>query len=162
LRPELQGLEPFVAGIDALVATQTRVAASYFEDGSVAGACPPLRALLQVMVHGHYDGMRVEDPRFRALFTREAMLASDWYEERLRTKQRRDVALWRRHEASLDEASNLRRQRPNVFRERLELVEQELARVSSSEYLVELTGTLGADPFEQQGQAARRLASAAE
>jgi hypothetical protein len=162
LRPELQGLEPFVTGIDALVATQTRVATSYFEDGSVGGACPPLRALLHVMVYGQYEGMTVEDPRFRALFTRPALLESDWYQERLRTKQRRDVQLWRRHEQALDEASNLRRQRPNVFRERLEFVEQELARVSSSDYLAELMGALGADPFDHQGPETRRLPAAAE
>jgi hypothetical protein len=162
LRPELQGLEPFATGIDALVATQTRVARSYFEDGSVEGACPPLRALLNVMVHGRHEGMTVDDPRFRALFTRASLLASEWYRERLRTKQRRDVQLWRRHEAALDAAGNLRRQRPQVFRERLEVVEQELARVSSDGYLQELRGTLGADPFESQGHARERLASAAE
>jgi phosphoenolpyruvate carboxykinase (diphosphate) len=162
LRPELQGLEPFVAGVDALVATQTRVAKSYFDDGSVNGACPPLRALLHVMVHGHYEGMSASDLRFRELFTRESLLASEWYRERLLTKQRRDIALWRRHEAALDEASNLRRQRPRLFCERLEVVEQELARVSSGDYLVELTGTLGADPFAHQEHAGQRYASAAE
>jgi hypothetical protein len=34
-------------------------------------------------------------PALRALFTREAMLASDWYHERLVVKQR-DIALWAR------------------------------------------------------------------
>lgn len=34
------------------------------------------------------------DPEIRALFTREALLASDWYHERLATKQQRDIALW--------------------------------------------------------------------
>jgi hypothetical protein len=73
LRPELQGLEPFVAGIDALVATQTRVATSYFEDGSVEAACPPLRALLHVMAFGQYQGWGADDPRFpRALHPRGA------------------------------------------------------------------------------------------
>jgi hypothetical protein len=161
LRPELQGIEPFVAGIDAIVETQTRVAQSYFDDGSIEGACPPLKALLHVMVQGHCAGLTAADPAFRALFTRESLLASDWYAERLRTKQRRDVALLRRHELALDAASALRRQRPQIFQERAELVAQELARVSSPEYLDELTGTLGADPFESQ-EAAQRLASAAE
>ena len=38
----------------------------------------------------------------RALFTREALLASDWYQARLGVKQGRDVALWRRHLAALE------------------------------------------------------------
>ncbi|HEX7487919.1 MAG TPA: hypothetical protein VF341_03390, partial [Anaeromyxobacteraceae bacterium] len=97
LRPELQDRAAFAAGVDAIVEAQTRVARSYFEDGSVEAACPPLRALLHVMAHGHFDGMGVEDPRLRALFTREATVQSDWYRERLRVKQRRDVALWQRH-----------------------------------------------------------------
>jgi hypothetical protein len=162
LRPELQGREPFVAGIDALVATQTRVAESYFEDGSVNGACPPLFALLHVMVHGQYEGMRPDDPRFRALFTRESLLDSEWYKERLRTKQQRDILLWQRHAVALDEASHLRRLKPALFRERLAIVERELARVSSSDYLDELDGSLGADPFEHQGSAVRRFDSAAQ
>jgi hypothetical protein len=31
------------------------------------------------------------------MFTREYLLASAWYHERLRAKQHRDIALWRRH-----------------------------------------------------------------
>jgi phosphoenolpyruvate carboxykinase (diphosphate) len=103
LRPELQGLLPYAAGIDAIVETQTRVASSYFEDGSVDAACPPLRALLHIMVHGQYQGMGVDDPCFRALFERSVMLESAWYRERLLTKQRRDIELFRRHGAALDE-----------------------------------------------------------
>jgi hypothetical protein len=33
---------------------------------------------------------------------RETVLASDWYEERLFTKQERDKALWQRHTAALE------------------------------------------------------------
>ena len=36
------------------------------------------------------------------MFAREALLASSWYQERLRTKQERDIALWRRHVHSLE------------------------------------------------------------
>ncbi len=83
LRPEKQGLELFAAGVDAIVEAQRRVALNYFEDGSVEAACPPLKALLHIMAHGAYEGMGLDDPRFRKLFDRETVLASDWYEERL-------------------------------------------------------------------------------
>ena len=103
LKPELQDLGLFAAGVDAIVESQRRVAMNYFEDGSVEAACPPLRALLEIMVHGSDRGMGVDHPQIRALFTREAMLASDWYRERLQVKQLRDVALWKRHVHSLEE-----------------------------------------------------------
>ena len=94
LRPEKQDLEEFAAGVDAIVDAQTRVARQYFEDGSVEAACPPLRALLHIMARGDYEGKGAEDPAVRQMFTREALLSSEWYRERLRTKQARDIALW--------------------------------------------------------------------
>ncbi len=124
LRPEKQGLESFVEGVDAMAAAQRSVAELYFEDGSVEWACPPVKALLHIMVHGTYQGMTEHDPRFRALFTREALLASDWYRERLRAKQTIDVRFWTR------------------FRDTARL-----ARVRSEAYLEELKGTIGADPI---------------
>src|ERR1035441_6006208 len=43
-----------------------------------------------------------EYPRVREMFTRGSVLASDWYKERLRAKQERDIALWNRHIAALE------------------------------------------------------------
>ena len=102
LRPEKQDLAMFAAGVDAIVASQRRVALSYFEDGSVERACPPLRALLEIMAHGSYQGMTLEDPRLRAQFTREALLSSDWYAQRLHAQQRKDAELWQRHLQALE------------------------------------------------------------
>ena len=48
-------------------------------------------------------GRDAHHPAIRALFTREALLASDWYHERLTAKQQRDIALWERHVRSLSE-----------------------------------------------------------
>ena len=45
----------------------------------------------------------LDDPVVRGLFNREAVLRSDWYQERLATKQARDVALWRRNVHYLEE-----------------------------------------------------------
>ncbi len=139
LRPEKQDLAQFAAGVDAIVETQTRVALQYFEDGSVDAACPPLKALLHIMAHGSYEGLGVDAPEIRGLFTREALLASDWYRERLAVKQARDIALWTRHVEALEAA------RLNTEEARLQL-----ARVSAPAYLHELEGTIGADPFHMQ------------
>ena len=91
------------------------------------------------MAHGSYQGFGVDAPEIRGLFSREAMLQSDWYRERLAVKQERDVALWTRHVSSLEAA-----------RVDSEVARFELARVSAPAYLRELEGTIGADPFHLQ------------
>jgi hypothetical protein len=134
LRPEQQDLQVFVAGVEAICEAQRRVALHYFEDGSVAAACPPIRALLHVMAHGHADGRTIHDPDFRGMFTRDAVVASEWYRERLRAKQQRDMALWMRHLEAMPSDET----------------RAQLARVSSASYLDELVGTIGADPLTGQ------------
>jgi phosphoenolpyruvate carboxykinase (diphosphate) len=141
LRPELQDLDAFVAGVDAIVDAQRRAARDYFEDGSIEGACPPLKALLHIMCSGQWEGRTLEDPDVRKLFTRESLLSSDWYPERLRVKRERDIRLWRRHVEALEAAG---------LESRLATARRELDRVSSPGYLTELVGTIGADPFTAQ------------
>ena len=63
LRPETQDLEAFVDGVDNITEAQQRVAPQYFEDGSIEDACPPLRALLHIMAHGHFEGSDAQRPR---------------------------------------------------------------------------------------------------
>jgi hypothetical protein len=150
LRPEQQDLGAFASGVDAIVETQTRVARSYFEDGSVGAACPPLKALLHVMVHGTYDGMDLGHPKLRELFTREALLSSSWYRERLVTKQQRDVALFRRRVQALETFAASGMSGLSDLTQRLESARGQLARVTAPAYLQELDGTLGADPFHLQ------------
>ena len=151
LRPEEQSLELFAVGIDAIVEAQRRVALNYFEDGSVESACPPLKGLLHIMARGEYDGMGLGDARFRTLFERDVVLESDWYRERLRSKQERDVALWHRHVAALEQFKRsgvMTASTPEFdVRSRLRDAQRELARVSSPAYLHELIGTIGADPL---------------
>jgi hypothetical protein len=149
LRPELQDMDAFAAGVDAIVASQKRVAENYFYDGSVEAACPPLEALLHIMAHGEWEGKGVGDPAVRAMFTRESVLASDWYQERLRAKQERDIALWRRHLASLEAFVSGAGSAQFDVRARLVEARAQMARVSSVAYLSELVGTIGADPFTQ-------------
>ena len=152
LRPELQDLGEFVDGIDNIVQTQQAVAMSYFNDGSIEMACPPLRALLHIMAHGHYEGKDAHDPEFRALFTREALLASDWYPERLRAKLTTDRNLRLRQIVSLrrflakeqyhQEASRL------GLPAKLAELEDEIASLENQPEaaLWRLQGTIGCDP----------------
>jgi hypothetical protein len=147
LRPEKQDIVQFAAGVDAIVEAQTRVALQYFEDGSVEDACPPLRALLHIMAHGSYEGMGVEDAAVRSLFTRESLMKSDWYGERLRAKQACDIALWNRHLCAMErfQAGGAPLRGVDIDA-RLAESRRQLARVSDPAYLKELEGTIGADP----------------
>jgi len=121
----------------------------------VEAACPPLKALLHIMACGtSYEGMGIDDPRFRAMFTRESLLATDWYRERLQVKQSRDIALWRRHVTSLEtfRSANEEGAFPASLNleDRMATARKQLERVSAAAYLEELVGTIGADPFNMQ------------
>jgi len=158
LRPELQDLATFVEGVDNIIATQQRVARAYFDDGSIAWACPPLKALLHIMRDGHFQSMGLDDPEVRRLFTREYLLASDWYTQRLAAKQRIDANVWQHHVEAL-EAFLLRpgyaheAERLNV-RGTLARAREALTEVQSPEYLARLHGSLGADPLHRSSAAA--------
>jgi phosphoenolpyruvate carboxykinase (diphosphate) len=153
LKPEVQDPAVFADGVDNIVEAQQRVAEAYFADGTIEDACPPLQALLNIMARGRYEGKDASHPEIRALFTREALLASDWYGERLALKQERDVALWQRHVRSLTEF--LARAGHHAEAERLGIAKRqeharaELERVSAPEYLTALVGTIGADPIHR-------------
>ena len=162
LRPELQDPRVFADGVNNIVEAQQRVAAAYFADGSIDDACPPLLALLHIMAYGHWEGKDARHPAVRELFTPEVMLGSDWYKERLRVKQQRDIQLWKRHVHALSEFLALPSHRDEAQRlgiqPRLDHARAELARVSADEYRNQLTGTIGADPIHRQTTATRRLA----
>jgi phosphoenolpyruvate carboxykinase (diphosphate) len=147
LRPEKQDPALFAAGVEAIVESQRRVAQAYFEDGSLEDACPPLRALLEIMVNGSSGGVMLDDPRLRREFTREAVLGSDWYLQRLRTRQGKQTELWQRHLRALEEfrASGMEVPLQVDLATRLRIAEESLSVVSSPEYVRKLTGTIGAD-----------------
>ncbi len=151
LRPEKQDLAIFADGMDNIVSTHKRVAESYFKDGSIELACPPLKALLHIMAHGESEGRDLTSPGFRALFTRENMLASDWYAGRLATKQNYDVRLWQRHatylqnflkkESYAEEAERL------GIKARLKSAWDNYHVAKSPAYLSSLKGTIGLQPL---------------
>jgi phosphoenolpyruvate carboxykinase (diphosphate) len=151
LRPELQSMAVFVDGMDNICETHRRVAQSYFDDGTIELACPPLRALLHIMAGRGHGGPGLDAPEFRTLFTRESLLTSDWYAQRLAAKQKADIALWERHVHSLefvldqpthaDVASRLQ------LKERLPHARTELARVATDAYRQSLIGTIGRQPL---------------
>jgi hypothetical protein len=152
LQPEEQDLAIFADGMDNICSTHQRVAQSYFADGTISLACPPLKALLEIMANGKTsDGHEFDTPEFRALFTREYLLASDWYAARLKAKQAGDIALWQRHVRTMEEfcgnPANADVVKRLGFSERLTAADAEAARVAKKEYLASLVGTLGVQPL---------------
>jgi hypothetical protein len=150
LRPETQDPDAFAEGVANIVEAQKRVAQMYFEDGTVEGAAPPVRALLDIMAVGHFEGRGIEDPGVRKMFTRDYLLSSDWYRERLEAKQQRDIGLWQRHvdylERHLAEGIHLEEGMQRVLVQRLEAAQSRLSSVSTRSYFLSLEGSLGADP----------------
>ena len=152
LRPELQDRDVFADSVDNIVVTQKRVAQQYFNDGSIAQACPPLRALLHIMKDDAFEGKDLEHPDIRNLFTRESLLASPWFAARLAAKQKIDRALWRRHCDYLN--SFIRRPSHADVAEqigipaRLIQARKTLETVEAPGYLEQLAGTIGAEPIE--------------
>lgn len=150
LRPELQNLDEFVDGIEHIAEAHQRVAAGYFEDGSIDLAIPPLKALLTIMARGEWEGRDARDPVVRAMFSRDEMLASDWYAERLEAKLRFDRNLWKRHVADLSDYLERRSRLQAVEREevarKLSVAEAELCQLEAADSAQRYRGTLGLDP----------------
>jgi hypothetical protein len=153
LRPELQDVDVFADGMANIVATHQRVAESYYADGSLSMACPPLHALLEIMAHGHTGaGHGLHSPEVRDLFTRESVLASDWYAARLDAKQRSDQARSAHGVAALDDFLRRPGNAGVIARlglaARLARAQAEQARVRSEAYRLELVGTIGLQPLD--------------
>jgi hypothetical protein len=151
LRPEKQNMEIFAGSMANIVDAHQRAALQFFEDGSIYYACPPIRALLHIMAHGDYEGMRRDSPEFRRLFDRTIVMESDWYQERLLTCQTIHVHHLRRcvhhMKAFAKKEYNREYARTMSIRKRIEHCQQRLEYVSSDCYLKDLQGTIGADPM---------------
>jgi len=152
LRPETQDAQQFADSVATIVATHTRVAQAYIDDGTIAYACPPLRALLEIMAHGtSSEGWDLHTPAFRKLFTAESVRYSDWYAARLDAKQQQDV---RRAELSLASLDHFMAQPSNAevvarldMHQRHTEIEGWHDRWASQTYRDYLVGTLGVQPL---------------
>ena len=150
LRPELQDLDSFADGIDNIVSTHKKIAANYFEDGSIALACPPLQVLLHLMHSGVYEGKTIADPAIRAQFTRESLWESEWYHARLQAQRTLEVRLWKRHVHTLREFLSTANRYSETLRlsvtERLHKAQAYLEKIERPDYPETLRGFIGADP----------------
>jgi len=103
------------------------------------------------MAYGHYCGMDVHAPEIRVMFTRETLLESDWYRQRLQVKRERDLALWM---CKLNELTRFAQNPRNVDESRrlgldarIAYAQARLDELSDPESWRLFIGTLGADPL---------------
>jgi len=157
LKPELQDPEVFADSVDVIVTTHQVVAKHYVDDGSIAQAVPPIRALLEIMYSGtSAEGWTLASPEFRALFERENILASQWYAERLDAKVERDR---KQAEASIRALTRFIETEGNQgvsdrldIDGRLEAARAWLEEVTSPAYRAGLVGELGLQPELAEGE----------
>jgi hypothetical protein len=153
LKPELQSMEDFVDGINNIVEAQQKVATQYFEEGSINAAIPPLQVLLNIMAYGHYEGKDISDPELRKMFEREYVINSDWYKERLKLKQKRDIDFHKKQINYLEKfisnpENEILLNKMNIH-ERLSKAKEMLKYAETDQYLESLVGTIGADPLHR-------------
>ncbi len=149
LKPETQDMAAYVDGINNICEAQQKVAQHYIEDGSIEDACPPLKAVLSIMATGEYQGKTIDDPSIREMFTRDYLLQSDWYQQRLKIQQQRDARLWQNNlayiERKIEELMDDDEARLQQLQKNREHAQAMLAEINSEQYLQNLQGSLGAD-----------------
>ena len=152
LRPELQDMGVFADGMDNMAGAHRRAAEAYFADGSIEGACPPLRALLNIMKDGSFEGKTLQDAEVRKLFDREEIIKSDWYAERLIAKQQLDLGAAQKSIAYLNsKLQNLSDGKsPAELSQKIAETNAKLKSIKTLNSLKSLGGTIGVDPYVYQ------------
>lgn len=151
LKPELQGMEEFVDGINNIVEAQQKVALRYFEDGSVEAAIPPLKILLHIMAYGNYQGKDLNDTELRKEFERETVIQSEWYKERLLLKQSKELSFLKSevqyYKDFMANPKNKLLVAEMEIEQQIEKARNRLEYVMSEKYVEDLVGTIGSDPL---------------
>ena len=149
LRPEQQDIEVFVDGVDNIAEAHKWVAQRYLDDGSVKAACTPLKALLNIMATGSYEGKTLTDPEIRDLFKPENILSSAEYKQVLENQQNRDRKATAQRRAYLEAYLDANEVSPNIQRTdieaRLVRLKEHQSYVESADFLSDIHGTIGCD-----------------
>ena len=103
------------------------------------------------MAYGSYEGKEISDPELRKHFDREAIITSNWYAERLKLKQQKDIRFYEGQisylENFISNATNELIVTEMDIVNRLKKVKAAYAEVTSDTYVESLIGTIGADPL---------------
>jgi len=148
LKPENQDMEAFVDGVLNIANGHKKAAMDYFNDGSIEEAIPPIKAILNIMAYGEYQGHTINDSFVRDLFKKETVLSSDWYAARLKSKQNIDADLLKKKITNIEffikNPVNKSLIQEFCYEEKLESAKKLYDYYLSDAYLESLIGTLGA------------------
>ncbi|MBK5246479.1 MAG: hypothetical protein JJE49_04325 [Peptostreptococcaceae bacterium] len=151
LKPENQNMEAFADGVLNIADGHKKAAMAYFQDGSIEEAIPPIKAILNIMAYGEYQGHTIDDSFVRDLFKKENVLPSDWYAARLKNKQYIDADLLKKKICNIESFVNNPVNKSLIqefcYKERLESAKIMYDYCLSDAYLESLIGTLGAAPI---------------
>jgi len=149
LKPELQDIDAFADGMDNIVGAHARAAQQYFNDGSIEGACPPLKALLHIMKDGHYEGKTLADKSIRDMFTRDNIIKSDWYAERIVMRQQVKIEhlqssiTYMQDTAAKPSNADIK----DVLKKKIEDANAKLKAIRGLQAIKTMAGSIGADPY---------------
>ncbi|MDR2420233.1 MAG: hypothetical protein LBD40_02915 [Puniceicoccales bacterium] len=152
LRPELQDRDIFSQSMANIVDAHRRAAEIFFHDGSIEGACPPLRALLEIMAFGESDGLQRSSPEFRKMFDPSTIRSQEWYQQRLEAFRRQQIRHWERCHREVKaccDKSYSDGNEPDITAstsQRLAAIEEQLQRLQAQDATF-FQGCLGLDPY---------------
>ncbi len=149
LKPELQDLDIFADSMDNISGAHTRAAQEYFNDGSIEGACPPLKMLLHIMKDGNFEGKTLADAEIRNAFTRESILNSEWYAERLVMRQQVKINYLQDSVAHMQDmlSKPCNSDIKDYIKSKIEAANTKIKSIRSIQAIKEMAGTLGVDPY---------------
>ena len=142
---------------DGAEMTWQRVAEMYIADGGADMAVPPLKALLYMMRDGEYEGMTLTSPEFRAMWSRENILKSDWYMERLKCFQTKETDRLQRGLEYMEHFIKGPDATPGDWKgkqivedlqlhDRISSIKAQIDAVKKPDFVQHLVGSLGVDP----------------
>ena len=103
------------------------------------------------MAYGTYEGKEISDPELRKYFERDYITNSDWYKDRLKLKQEKDIRFYGSQIAYLEtfisNPNNSDLVSEMKIKDRLKSVKKLYNEAISEAYLDSLVGTIGADPL---------------
>ena len=103
------------------------------------------------MAYGNYEGKDLNDPELRKQFNREYVIQSDWYKDRLKLKQQKDIDFLKKQIQYLNDFKSDQNNQQLVhdmkIHERIKNAGQRLHYIESADYMKDLEGTIGADPL---------------
>ena len=104
-----------------------------------------------MMAYGNYEGKEMSDPELRGYFTRDYIINSDWYKDRLKLKQQKDISFYTKQinylETFISNPGNTQQVIEMDLNGRLQTVKDLYNEANTEAYLKGLEGTIGADPL---------------